>query len=161
MEQLIATVEKVLKQEKGGMKMEDKEKFQSFKKELVEKNETVYGAEIRKKYGNEAVDESNRKMINLTKEQYDNMRQLEEEIMERLELAVNAAEDPASPDGQKIAALHKEWLGYTWKAYSKEAHRGLAAMYVEDERFQKYYDKKREGCAEFLKHAVWAYTNGM
>lgn len=161
LEQLIATVEKTIKQEKGGIRMEDKEKFQSFKKELVEKNETAYGVEIREKYGDEAVDESNRKMMNLTKEQYDNMQQLAEEILEKLELAVNMGENPSSPEGQKIAALHREWLGYTWKSYSKEAHRGLAVMYVEDERFRKYYDKKTDGCAEFLKNAVWAYTDEM
>ena len=31
--------------------MGDKEKFEGFKKELIEKNEEKYGAEIREKYG--------------------------------------------------------------------------------------------------------------
>ena len=45
--------------------------------------------------------------------------------------------------------MHKEWLSYTWKTYSKEAHIGLVKMYTADERFTKYYDESTPGCAEF------------
>lgn len=36
-------------------------------------------------------------------------------------------------------------------SYSKEAHAGLAKMYVDDERFTAYYDQPKPGAAEFLK----------
>ncbi|MFR4894611.1 MAG: TipAS antibiotic-recognition domain-containing protein [Blautia hansenii] len=54
--------------------------------------------------------------------------------------------------------LHKNWLGYTWKEYSAQAHKGLAAIYTADSRFQEYYDREQKGCAEFLIKAVefWA-----
>ena len=42
----------------------------------------------------------------------------------------------------------------TWKLYSVAAHRGVAAMYIADERFTKYYDKHVTGCALLLKEAV-------
>ena len=37
-------------------------------------------------------------------------------------------------------------------------HHGLGQMYVADERFKAYYDRKVEGCAQFLQSAVdkWA-----
>jgi hypothetical protein len=31
-------------------------------------------------------------------------------------------------------------------------------MYVDDERFKKYYDSIAEGCAEFLRDAINYYT---
>jgi len=44
------------------------------------------------------------------------------------------------------------------ESYSKEAHAGLAKMYVEDERFAAYYDKDQPGTAEFLRDAILIYT---
>ena len=59
---------------------------------------------------------------------------------------------------KEIVELHKEWLCMTWKQYSVEAHKGVAMMYIADERFTKYYDRKEQGCAKLLCEAVqyWA-----
>lgn len=59
---------------------------------------------------------------------------------------------------KRIVILHKEWLGYTWKRYTVEAHKGVASMYVADERFRMYYDREVEGCAELLQKAVYYWT---
>lgn len=56
--------------------------------------------------------------------------------------AAFATGDPAGELGQKTADLHRQWLCFTWKEYSKEVHAGLAQMYVDDERFTAFYDKK-------------------
>jgi hypothetical protein len=45
-----------------------------------------------------------------------------------------------------------------WGSYSKEAHAGLAKMYVEDRHFAAYYDKVHPGGAEFLRDAILIYT---
>ncbi|HBO34790.1 MAG TPA: hypothetical protein DD636_08690 [Anaerolineaceae bacterium] len=45
-------------------------------------------------------------------------------------------------------------MGYFWSHYSKEAHLGLAQMYVNDSRFKEYYDKLGVGCADFLRDAL-------
>ena len=66
--------------------------------------------------------------------------------------------DPASEIAQRAADLHKQWLTFYWKEYSKEAHAGLAQMYVDDERFKAYYDKVKLGAAEFLRDAILVYT---
>ena len=41
----------------------------------------------------------------------------------------------------------------------KEAHAGVAQMYVYDERFKEYYDKHGDGLAEFLRDAIVEYTS--
>jgi len=59
---------------------------------------------------------------------------------------------------QKTAELHRKWMEYYWSSYSKEAHAGLAQMYVDDERFTAYYDAKQPGMAAFLRDAIFIYT---
>ena len=60
----------------------------------------------------------------------------------------------------RIVMLHKEWLGMTWKKYSKEAHRALGSLYTSDERFKHYYDQEVPGCAEFLEQAILCTIDG-
>jgi hypothetical protein len=60
--------------------------------------------------------------------------------------------------GQKTADLHRQWLSYAWGNYNKEAHAGLAQMYVDDERFTAFYDDKQPGAAVFLRDAILIYT---
>ena len=151
---LIENVKKTIGKEEGKNKMSDQEKFEGFKKELVEKNEQKYGKEVREKYGDEVVDQSNANMMGLTEEQYTHMQKLGEKINLLLEEAVKNHEYVEDEIGERVALLHKEWLSYTWPTYSTQAHRGLVQMYVLDERFKAYYDKNVEGCAEFLKQAV-------
>lgn len=155
---LLTTLDKTISAEKGEIAMTDKEKFEGFKKQLVEENEAKYGKEVRGQYGDEAVDASNAKMMNLTGEQYQAMQALGADINTALAAAVQAGEDPKGAEGRRIAALHKAWLGYTWPKYTKQAHAGLAQMYVADERFTAYYDAAEKGCAQFLCDAVAAFT---
>lgn len=157
LELLIANVTKTMEYKKGKIKMKDKEKFEGFKKKLVEENEQKYGKEIREKYGEDQVNQSNQKMLNMTPEQYESFEKLGQEVLDTLEAAY-ATGDPAGELAQKAADLHRQWLSYTWSSYSKEAHAGLTRMYVEDQRFTAYYDKKQPGTAAFLRDAVAIYT---
>lgn len=157
-ELLIANVDKTIALTEGRMEMSDKEKFEGFKEKLIEDNEKKYGEEIRSKYGDDEVNASNKKIKGMTEEQYSQWKLLEESVIETLKEAY-ASGDPAGELGQKVADLHRQWLSYTWNKYSKEAHAGLANMYVEDERFKAYYDKEQTGLAEFLRDAILIYTH--
>lgn len=154
---LLNNIEKSLKAAEGSIIMSDKEKFEGFKEKLIKDNENSYGKEVREKYGDNAVNEANKKLMNMTDEQYAQFENLNLEISETLKAAMEAG-DPAGELGQKAADLHRQWLSYTWGSYSKEAHAGLAQMYVDDERFKAYYDKIGEGAAAFLRDAIYIYT---
>ena len=136
-ELLISNVEKTIASAKGEIIMSDQEKFEGFKRKLVEDNEGRYGAEIRAKYGDDVIDRSNAKIKGLTKEQYAELEKLSAEVNETLKAAF-AEGDPAGELAQKACELHKKWLCYFWDHYSKEAHIGLAQMYVDDPRFTAY-----------------------
>jgi DNA-binding transcriptional MerR regulator len=154
---LIAIVEKTIALKEGRMTMTDKEKFEGFKKKLIDDNEKKYGKEIREKYGEETVEKSNAKLMNMTQEQYEEVTALEEQVRQTLAEALKTG-DPAGELAQKAADLHRQWISYFWDNYSKEAHAGLAQMYVDDERFTAYYDKEEPGTAAFLRDAILIYT---
>jgi DNA-binding transcriptional MerR regulator len=154
---LITNVEKTLAANEGRIIMADKEKFEGFKHRLVEENEKKFGEEARARYGNEAVDASNAKVLGMTQEQYQEVTQLEQKLKETLAEAFKTG-DPSGEPAQQAADLHRQWLCYFWNSYSKEAHAGLAQMYVDDERFTAYYDEKQPGTAAFLRDAILIYT---
>ncbi|WP_026905837.1 MerR family transcriptional regulator [Paucisalibacillus globulus] len=156
LDKIMATVEKTIASIEGGKPMQDKEKFEGFKEKLIEDNEKQYGEEIREKYGDETIDASNAKLRGMSQEDYEKMTKLGEEIFVLLDKAY-ATGDPASPEARKLAEKHKEWLMYSWTSYSKEAHAGLAEMYVADERFAAYYEKSVTGGTKFLRDAILNY----
>lgn len=158
LDKIMETLEKTIANRKGGISMNDEEKFEGFKKNLITENEKEYGEEIRGKYEDETIDASNAKLMGLSQEEYKAMTDLETEIFSLLEDAY-ATGNPASELAQTLAAKHKEWLMYSWSGYSEEAHAGLAEMYVSDERFTVYYDKHVEGGTEFLRDAILIFTN--
>ena len=156
LDQLIANVEKTINASKGVIEMSDSEKFEGFVQGLIDENERVYGDEVRAKYGGDALTASNNKLKGMTQEQYEAHERLNAELNETLAAAC-AQGDPNSDLAQKACALHKEWLCHYWATYSKEAHLGLAQMYVDDPRFAAYYEKIAPGCAVFLRDALTIY----
>jgi DNA-binding transcriptional MerR regulator len=154
---LIANVELTLAQREGTKTMSDKQKFEGFKQKMVDDNEQKYGEEIRAKYGNEKVDQANGKIKNMTEKQYAEIEQLANDIHTTLAEAF-ATGNPAGELAQKAADLHRRWLSFYWDGYTKEAHAGVAQMYVDDERFTAYYDKDQPGVAAFLRDAILIYT---
>ena len=155
---LIVNVEKTIKTLKGECTMSDQEKFEGFISKLIEDNEQQYGKEVRQQYGQEAIERSNAKLRGMTPEHYAQMERLAEQIMETLKLAIEHG-DPASVLAQQACELHKQWLCGYWDHYSKEAHRNIGQMYVDDSRFRAYYDAIAPGCAEFLRDALVIYTH--
>ena len=151
---LIQTVKKTIQCMKGDYEMSDKEKFQAFKEKMIRENEADYGEEARKKYGDLQVDKANQKMLNLSKEQWLKWKSLDEEIRKRLTAGVQSAIQADSEEAKQIAMLHKEWLSISLPEYSANTHKGIAAMYLADERFTSYYDRDISGCARLLHDAI-------
>lgn len=159
LDNMITAVRKTIASMKGEITMSNAEKFESFKKEMIKNNEEKYGEEIRSKYGEKEVEESNKSMLNMTEAEYDCLKSLENEIREELNAAVKDGESPEGERAGNIVRLHKEWLGMNWKQYTPQGHIGIAEMYVADPRFTAYYDKDITGCAEFLKKAIVCWVD--
>ncbi|QCT01320.1 transcriptional regulator [Paenibacillus algicola] len=154
---LIQNVERSIAAAEGSMTMRDVDKFEGFKRQQVEENERKYGEELRTKYGEETVSRANHKLQGMSPEQYEAVTALEQQLKATLATAIQSG-DPAGEQAQQAAELHKRWLCFYWDSYSKEAHAGLAQMYVDDERFTAYYDQEQPGTAAFLRDAILVYT---
>ncbi|MDR2043640.1 MAG: MerR family transcriptional regulator [Clostridium sp.] len=158
LDSLIDNVKRSIQTMKGEIKMTDEEKFEGFKQKLLADNERNFGDEIRRKYGNEAIDRSNAKLRRMTEERYAELEKLTQEMNDTWKAAFEQG-DPHSQLAQKACELHKQWLSFSWAAYSKEAHIGVTQMYVEDPRFTAYYDRIAPGCAKFLRAAVQIFCS--
>lgn len=154
---LLVNVNQTIHSKERKIQMSDQDKFEGFKQKAIHKNEAKYGVEIREKYGEEVVENSNAKVMNKTQEEYDEVTLLSEKLMKKLAEAYKTG-DPAGKLAQEAADLHRQWLSFYWDDYSKEVHAGLAEMYVADERFQAYYDAEQEGTAVFLRDSIQVYT---
>jgi DNA-binding transcriptional MerR regulator len=159
MEGLITTVEKTITAMKGSATMSDAEKFEGFKQKMIDENEEKYGDEVRDRWGADSYKASQQKVKNMSKEQWKEVEALSQEVNDALKAAVEEG-DPAGELAQKACDLHRQWLCYFWAdgMYSKEAHKGLAEMYCQDERFKAYYEKIAPGTAEFFREAMDVYT---
>lgn len=159
-EKLLNNVDKTLLSLKGEEEMSNREKFEGFKKDIIQNNEEKYGKEIRKKYGDEKVNESNKKFAGLSEEQYKESERIRIEINEKL-LEAMKTNDPSGELAMEVVRLHKKWLEY-FAAYGPEAHLGLGQMYVDDSRFTKYYDENvKPGAAKFLSRSIGAFYNAV
>ncbi|GBG95590.1 MerR family transcriptional regulator [Ligilactobacillus salitolerans] len=161
LEVLLTSLDQTLATMKGAAAMSDAEKFAAFKAETIEKNELQYGKEIRKKYGEETIDSSNKKIKGLSEADVANIKDLEEQllvILKQLTGTTNLKDEQA----KHLFELHKEWLLSVWPKglYSSSAHKGLADLYVNDPRFTQYYEEKtgKKGAAETLKNIIYYHA---
>ena len=153
-DKLIKSVQETVKAEERNEIMSDNKKFEAFKNNMIEENERVYGMEVRSKYGDGEVDAANKRIKGMSEEQYARWTELEVQIKERLEYAVMNDMSADGDKGKEIFDLHKEWLTFTIRPYDAAKHKGIAEMYVLDERFTSYYDKNVCGCAVLLRDIV-------
>lgn len=158
LDQLIGNVTRTISAMKGETDMKDKEKFEGFKRKMIDDNERTYGKEIRQKYGDDAVDASNARIKGMSQEKMARAEQLRRRIDEGLAEAFTQG-DPAGDLAQQVCDLHRQWLCIYWPEglYSRQAHAALSDTYVDDERFRAYYDKIAVGCAVFLRDAIHIY----
>ena len=161
LDDLIRNLDKTLATMKGEAQMTDTEKFATLKKEMINKNEKQYGAEIREKYGDAQIDLSNEKFSSLSENELAHFKKLSAEILTELKNFDNTA--GVKQDAAKhLFDLHKEYLLTIWPKgqYSAEAHKNLAQMYVFDPRFSKYYEEAtgNPDAAKILKAIIDYYA---
>lgn len=158
LDQLLETLEKTLEYQKGERTMSNNEKFIGLKHEKLKENERHYGEEIRKKYGDECVDTFNDTWLKLTEGDFNTMEKTEAILFDALKTVVQA-NDIAIEEANTVFLTHKKWLMFTNPNYSKEFHLGLAQMYLADERFTEYYEKRAgKGATELLVQIIETFA---
>jgi len=158
MQQLATTI----KNQRREIMMQDEEKFAAFKAEQVEKNTQHFGQEVVQRWGQAAKDAADAKYLGLSQATLAQMHEFEQALSTALNVYLAQPKLPSEP-AKVVFDRHRQWLQLTWPNYTPEVHRGLATMYVADERFSQYYDqllpKTQPGsAAQALRDIVTYYT---
>lgn len=157
-DELLLLVDQTLAHYKGEQEMNNEEKFELFKQQAWQENEAQYGEELREKYGEETVKQAADKWSEMSQREFQSKEELEQELLKKLK---EYGQAPGLPSGlaAHIFSLHKKWLQYSWQEYSAEAHRGVAEMYVLDERFTEYYELRAgKNAANWLRDIIQYYA---
>lgn len=135
-----------------------KNNFKAFDYEEVKKHQEKYKEETEKRYGkSDAYKESQEKTSKYSKNDWDNIMKEADAIYE--ELAKLMDKDPSD---EKVQKLIEKWRNHITTNYYNctiEIFRGLALMYVGDERFTKNIDKYGKGLAKFMSDAMNIYCD--
>ncbi|MEC0668016.1 MerR family transcriptional regulator [Priestia flexa] len=151
---MIAMTEQTIKSMKGEKSMTNKQRFEGF-----DFSENPYEEEAKKRWGNEKVNEANKKVRGMTKGEQADLAAEANEIYKKIAKLMNQ-----SPSSESVQKAIQEWfhfLNRNFTTYSPEAFKGLGELYIQDERFQKNIDQFGEGLAEFLKEAMGVFADSL
>ena len=118
----------------------------------------IYADEARERWGKTAAyKESQEKLKKMTPEQMDAIKKEGEEILQKGAKLVG--KDVHDAEVQEFVAEHYRHLGNFYTP-TPEIYRGLAEMYVSDERFRKNFEKYDPHMPEFLHDAMLVFMAG-
>lgn len=149
---LMQTLDKTIKSLKEDSEMvTEEDMYEGFTPEQVEE----YKKEINEKFNSEKIEEANTNIQQMSKGDFNNIKQEQENVAKELS---ELMDQPV--DSDRVQALIKRHHDTNEKFYKIPAHayRGLADMYVADERFAQFYDKYKPGLSGFIKEAMYYYA---
>lgn len=149
--QLINLIDTTIQSKEEGNHMTAEEKFKG-----INFNDNQYEQEAREKFGDAAVDASNKKLNQLSDE---GKTQLSKDWVEMFE-TFNALKEHDVEDEAVMKQTEKffHFLNYNFGSYSLDAFYGLGDMYIMDERFTVNINQYGEDLAEFVSKAMKHYS---
>jgi DNA-binding transcriptional MerR regulator len=133
-------------------KVTDKELYAGFTKEQRQR----YEREVREQYDPDLVAESNRRVRNMTKTQWQALQVEGEEV--HLVLAGLMDRPVNDPEVQAAIARHYAMMNQFYPV-SAEIYRGLGQLYITNDEFRAFYDNIRPGLADFMQPAMAYYAD--
>jgi DNA-binding transcriptional MerR regulator len=117
----------------------------------------AHAEEAEERWGQtDAWQESHRRTSSYRKQDWQQMRAEQEAVQQRLADALRAGLPATSTEAMDAAAAHRAHISTWFYDVSPQMHRGLADMYVADERFTATYEKVEPGLAAYVREAIHA-----
>ncbi|MEV5841466.1 MerR family transcriptional regulator [Streptomyces sp. NPDC051985] len=153
LQKMAAAVEHAMEARRMGIDLTPEERFEVF----GDKDPDRYAEEAEQRWGGtEAYAESQRRAARYTKADWQRMKDEVDDWSARYAALVTGAEPPTGERAMDLAEEHRRHISAWFYDCPYALHRGLAAMYVSDERFKAFYDSMAPGLAEHLKGAIEA-----
>lgn len=157
LDDLVETIDKTIKNIKKQKTMKDEELYGAFTKEEQEK----YAAEAKERWGHtDAWKQSEEQVKKMGPEGLKKAGEEGAKISAKIAEAMKEGVAPKSELVQKLIAEHYNWLRNFYEP-GPEMYKGLANMYVEDERFTKNIDKQGPGLAAYMREAMIYFADNM
>jgi len=116
-----------------------------------------YEAEVQERWGDTAAfEQSQARTSKYSHADFAAAKVDQEAVTERFATAFGNGVDYKSAEVQEIVVAHREAISKWFYDCSIEMQRNLAAMYVSDERFKKYYDGRVRGLAQYVHDSILA-----
>ena len=156
LERIIESIDDTI--ENIGGKTMSKKDFKAFSYDEIKAHQEKYKEETKQKYGkSDAYKESEEKTSKYSKNDWENIMGDAGAIYE--ELAKLMDRNPADDEVQVLVQKWRDYITNNFYNCTIEIFRGLALMYVADERFTNNIDKYGQGLAKFLSDAMNIYCD--
>lgn len=155
LEKIIMTLQKTIDERKGGVRMQNDDKFSAFN----DPNYQKYKDEVLARWGNTNLyKQSMARVGKLTKGQFDAIKKEGGEITTSIARLMKEGKGPNSLEVQKEIDRYYHYLFHFYDP-SPEMFKALGAMYVDDSRFRGFYEKIVPGLAVFMRDAMALYAD--
>lgn len=138
--------------------MTDQEKFAGLRDRFLEENQRRYGPELEARYGKETVDAAQDKAAAMTGAQWQAQEELSARIAQLLRTAMETGDPGGRRPGRPARSTGSGWSGSGRAGlYTKQAHREIGELYVQDLRFRAYYEAVAPGVHRLFRDAIVRY----
>lgn len=151
-DELLATVDKTIKQKKGETKMQIKDYYQGFSDEKIEK----YRDEVRCRWGEKTLKDSEARVIKMSKEKFAAVQAEGGKIFQTI--SENMPRGYDSEFIQEQVAKWRRWLDNFYH-YSDEQILGLGRAYSHDPEFAAFFQKYHKNLPAFITKAIEHYCS--
>ena len=135
---------------RNGTRMKETSMFDGF-------DPAEYEDEARERWGHtEAYQESARRTRAYGEAEWSGIRAETEAIVRELVALMRAGEPAAGEAARALAERHRRQISRWFYPCSPSMHRGLAELYIADERFKRSYEREAAGLAAYFHDAIVA-----
>jgi MerR family transcriptional regulator, thiopeptide resistance regulator len=151
---LLAALEKEMEARRMGMSLTPEEQFEVFGTDKVS---TDWADEARERWGeSDAYKESQRRATTYSKADWVRLKEEADDGLRAFAAAFQAGTPATSEFARELAEQHRQYITRWFYDCGYDLHRGLAEMYIADERFRATYDAAAPGLAQYVSDAIIA-----
>jgi DNA-binding transcriptional MerR regulator len=151
---LLAAIEKEMEARKMGIALTPEEQFEIFGTDKVSGE---WAGEAERRWGDtEAWQQSQRRTAAYTKEDWIAIQAEAAEINREILAAMRAGVPASGQRAMDVAERHRQHISRWFYDCDHGMHRGLAELYLADQRFGKNYDDMAPGLARYMHDAMLA-----